>query len=161
MISFPTALLGGLLLGTSVIVARRRHEDLLDLGWLGEDEASPVIAPRVSARVQRAAPVAPVVSPRPASSYDPARSNKAAYARTHLAKRFWGATVLSSQAAMSMDKLAARIRSSDPSAAAQAKSVASAMRSSASESGKLALNYDEGWVRNRMGRSGIVLELGA
>lgn len=158
MISFPTALLGGLLLGTSVVIARR-HEGS-GFGWLGEDDAAPTIAPRVSARVQRPT-VAPVAPPRPASSYDPARSNKAAYARTHLAKRFWGATVLSSQAAMSMDKLAARIRSSDPSAAAQAKSVASAMRSSASESGKLALNYDEAWVRNRMGRSGISLELGA
>ena len=128
----PAFLLGALLLGAGVVLSRRRASS--GLGWLGDD-------------------------PTPPSSFDPSRSNRAAYLRTHIAKKFWGATVLASQAAISMDKLAMRVRSSNPEAAGEATAISRMLQENVAAAGSLARKYDEPWVMNRLPRSGIKFEV--
>jgi hypothetical protein len=78
--------------------------------------------------------------------------------RTHIAKKFWGATVLAAQAGDSMRKLSSRIRSDNPDAAGQAAAIANILRDASSEAVRLALKYDEPWVRNRMKKTNIDFE---
>lgn len=132
MNALPTLLLGSILLGTGLVLSRRSDGSLGSLG----DEV----------------PAIP-------SSFDPSRSNRAAYLRTHAAKKFWGATILTAQAAVSMDKFAARIRSANPEAAGEAAGMSREFREAATRAGSFALKYDEPWVRNRMKRSGINFEI--
>jgi hypothetical protein len=130
-VQIPILLLGGIALGVGVILSRHGGLSFIGLG----DEATVA-----------------------ASSFDPERSNRAAFLRTHIAKKFWGATVLAAQAGDSMRKLSSRIRSDNPDAAGQAAAIANILRDASSEAVRLALKYDEPWVRNRMKKTNIDFE---
>lgn len=93
-----------------------------------------------------AAPPAPPSAPMPPASYDPARSNKTAYIRTHIAKKLFGSATLAAQAANSMNLLSKRVRSFSPEASAEAVAMAGKFNRAASQARDLALKYDGPWV---------------
>lgn len=125
-----TALLfGSLLLGAGIALSRRNITYLSGLG----DEAA---------------------SPAPVPSFDPSRSNRDAYIRTHTAKKFWGTSVLMSQGAESMRKLALRIRKSDTKTADDATRLSVYLDKVATESLEVAKEKDPVWVQHHMRRIG-------
>ena len=91
----------------------------------------------------------------PPSSFDPSRSNRAAFMRTHLAKKFWGSSILAAQGWDSMERLSRRIRSTDPDASGKAKAVANEMKTASQAASEIALAYDRPWVENRMRKTKI------
>lgn len=125
----PALILGGIFLGTGYSLSRRRNTYLSGLG----DEAA---------------------SPAPVPSFDPSRSNRDAYIRTHTAKKFWGTSVLMSQGAESMRKLALRIRKSDTQAADDATRLSVYLDKVAQESLEVAKEKDPVWVQHHMRRIG-------
>lgn len=75
-----------------------------------------------------------------------------AFLRTHIAKKFWGTSVLMSQGAESMRKLSARVRSTDTAAADDADRLSKYLDQSSKQAIEAAQEYDSSWVSRRMAR---------
>jgi hypothetical protein len=121
---------GGIALGAGLWLSRQSSGSI---GWLGDD-------------------------PAPSSSFDPSRSTKSAYQRTHIAKKFWGAAVLMSQTSESMGKLATRIRKSDPEAADDASRLAVWSLKSAKSALDMAKQYDPSWTEYRSNKAKLNID---
>jgi len=95
------------------------------------------------------------LTPPQGGDYDPRKANQAAFWRTHVAKKFWGSTVLAMQGSASLTKLSQRIRTHSPVASEEAEEIALKLWEIHQRALTKALKYNEQWVRLRMGSSGF------
>jgi len=95
----------------------------------------------------------PLVPPA-GGDYDPRKAGRDAFLRAHLAKKFWGSTVLAAQSSLSMRKLSGRIRKYSSTAADDARAIADEAFKLHLDSLKLAEKYNPEWVKVRMEKSG-------
>jgi hypothetical protein len=85
--------------------------------------------------------------PPAGGDYDPRKAGRNAFLRTHLAKKFWGSTVLAAQSSVSLNKLSKRIRKySAPAADDAARAADEAWKLHASTLA-LARKYNAEWVK--------------
>jgi hypothetical protein len=94
-------------------------------------------------------------TPPAGGDYDPRKADKSAFLRTHIAKKFWGSTVLAAQGSVSLEKLNKRIRKYSPTAADEANAISHKLWNIHSESLALAKKYNEPWVAHRMQSAGF------
>ena len=87
------------------------------------------------------------LAPPAGGDYDPRKADKAAFLRTHLAKKFWGSTVLAAQSSTSMRKLSHRIRKFSTTAADDALRVADDAWKLHVSTLSLAQKYNADWVK--------------
>lgn len=94
-------------------------------------------------------------TPPPGGDYDPRKAGRSAFLRTHIAKKFWGSTVLAAQGSQSLSKMGKRIRQYSPTAASEADSLALKLWDIHSETLALANKYNEPWVALHMKTAGF------
>jgi len=98
----------------------------------------------------------PLVPPA-GGDYDPRKAGRDAFLRAHLAKKFWGSTVLAAQSSTSLNKLSKRIRKYSPEAADEALKAADEAWKLHFTTLKLAQKYNPEWVKLRSEKSGQTL----
>jgi hypothetical protein len=89
----------------------------------------------------------------PAADQDPRKADKISFLRTHLAKKYWGSTVLAAQSSTSLRKLSQRIRKYSSSAADDALRAADDAWKLHVNTLALAQKYDADWVKTHAGRT--------